>query len=418
MLKAELYLQSEIAERANNFRWNTEFFQALVLENEKLFLALGRLKGNILSVCNTEAAKKLPKEELLKKVFTDIYNLIELPARSELVHFLNDAELSKSVYEALLFTTLGSFLHGSKRIKGKRLIDFVYDHSPLNLSKSDFAPSAVTDMLHAETVRLRKARNRRLSEGKAYYKNSQWTAITKDAEHEWTFYFALESSDEAVQDTFKRLGNLYKGLDDALDADKDDNYAGKLNTAYGKFESKLRKIQYSNYVKLQQAILEHIKADQTYWGLNLYRLERKLKPYAITNEVKTLAACQDKADESRFLLQSVILQDIEFPAVHAFLSSLEPEISRACSQDFSVLRSNVELGGCLILDALVEAGVFGDDWETLFRDMTNRLAERVLYDPEKLDFTVTEHSQQAFEKLLAAPVKQEFSKHTDNSTKS
>ena len=398
-----------IDERAVNFRWNTEKFKTLVQIEEELFSGLDKLKNNIVLACNTQEAKQLPKENLLRKVLIDIYNFIEPPTKSELIGVLNDASVNNTVFETLLFTTLGMFLHSTKRIKGKRLRDFIYDHSPLNFRSTGLPLSHVADMLDTEAVTLRKARNRRLSLGKSYYKNSQWEAITKDAEHEWTFYYALNSADAAVQDTFKRLGNLYKGLDAALNAEKDENYLDNLKVAYEKFESKLHKIKYSNFVELQKTIIAHINADKTYLGLNLYRLERKLKPFIIASEIKGLTECKDTENENTFLAKTILLRVIEFPAIYQSLFPMPLDALAGCCQDYLVFRSTIEMAGCLVLDELVERGVFGEDWEDLFRSVTNKLASTVLYDIDKLDFTITEASQEAFEKILAAQVKLLFS---------
>ena len=413
MLKAESEVQHKIEERSLNFRWNIEKFKTLAQKDEELFSRLDKLKDSIVLACDTQEAKQLPKEDLLKKVFIDIYNFIEPPTKSELTGVLNDASVSKAVFEVLLFTTLGLFLHSSKRIKGKRLRDFVYDHSPLDYRSMDFPRHCVPFYLEQEVTTLRKARNRRLSAGKMYYKNSQWEAITKDVEHEWTFYYALDSADAAVQDTFKRLGNLYKGLDAALDAKKDENYLDNLKVAYAKFESKLHKIKYSNFVELQKTIIDHINADKTYFGLNLYRLERKLKPFIIASEIKGLIECKDALDANTFLVKTILLREIEFPAIYQSLFTMPLAALEYCCQDFLVFRSTIEIAGCLVLDELVELGVFGEDWDDLFRRMTNELASTVLYDINKLDFTITEASQAAFEMILAAPVQPLFSTQSD-----
>jgi len=75
-----------------------------------------------------------------------------------------------------------------------------------------------------------------------------------------------------------------------------------------------------------------------------------------------------------------------------------------CADEFPGHLTHIAGSTCLIIDALVERGVLGDDWEELFRNMTNKMAEDVLYDPSKIDFTVKEKSQEKFIRLLHAPV--------------
>ena len=60
---------------------------------------------------------------------------------------------------------------------------------------------------------------------------------------------------------------------------------------------------------------------------------------------------------------------------------------------------------CLVIDEFVEKGCFGDDWESLFIQMTNEMAESVFYAPSEIDFTVTDGSQEKFQELLDAPVR-------------
>ena len=59
---------------------------------------------------------------------------------------------------------------------------------------------------------------------------------------------------------------------------------------------------------------------------------------------------------------------------------------------------------CLILDELIERETFGENWESLFIDTINKMAEDVLYNPQEIDFSVTEDSQKYFERILHAGV--------------
>ena len=58
----------------------------------------------------------------------------------------------------------------------------------------------------------------------------------------------------------------------------------------------------------------------------------------------------------------------------------------------------------LVIDKFVEEGTFGEDWENLFLDITNELAESVLYDPKMIDYSVEPASQEVFMKDISAPV--------------
>lgn len=79
--------------------------------------------------------------------------------------------------------------------------------------------------------------------------------MSKDSEYEWTFFYELDNAEEATKDTFKRIKNLYKDITIALDTEMDDNYSDRVNKAYDKFLSKLKKIDYKNYLALQEKIV-------------------------------------------------------------------------------------------------------------------------------------------------------------------
>ena len=142
--------------------------------------------------------------------------------------------------------------------------------------------------------------------------------------------------------------------------------------------------------------------------MNLYRLERRMRPYGIIHEVKKLEACTTEEDEAKTLLKTVYLDDICFPSIYEKLFVLPFPLVELFAEVFSqyIIRFAVE--SCLILDELIEDGVFGNNWETLFRDMSNELAETVLYDPQSVDFSTTEKSQQKYHRLLHAKVQVEI----------
>ena len=129
-----------------------------------------------------------------------------------------------------------------------------------------------------------------------------------------------------------------------------------------------------------------------------------MRPYGIIHEVKKLEACTTEEDEAKTLLKTVYLDDICFPAIYEKLFVLPFPLVELFAEVFSqyIIRFTVE--SCLILDELIEDGVFGNNWETLFRDMSNELAETVLYDPAKIDFSITEASQEKFMRLIHAGV--------------
>ena len=76
-----------------------------------------------------------------------------------------------------------------------------------------------------------------------------------------------------------------------------------------------------------------------------------------------------------------------------------------CAKTFSEFLHMVVVSGCLVLDELVEKGCLRDDWEALFIQMTNEMAESVFYAPSEIDFTSADDSQEKFQELLDTPVR-------------
>ena len=358
--------------------------------------------------------------ELLETIFSDVYNFA---VKQDLWFgiFHEDSPIHNDVYEACLFTTLCMFLHESKRIEGKSLGEFVFQYSPMGYHQeySSYQDSK-DDRLTSEEATLRQKRHRLFSSRAGRDNNPQWSAMRKDSEHEWSFYFTLQYADKNLSenalknaDTFKRIGNLYKDMNTALVSEKDDGYTARLGVAYKKFLSKLNKIQYANYLELLQELLRHIESDKAYYGINLYRFEKSLCAFSTTHYVKRLLECQNEAEEINVLNEATMLKDIWFPKLkEAFASLRTYEATQLigkvfemglCAKTFSEFLGMVVVSACLVIDELAEKGCLGDKWESLFIDMTNQMAERVFYAPSEIDFTAPDGSQEKFKKLLAFP---------------
>lgn len=209
-----------------------------------------------------------------------------------------------------------------------------------------------------------------------------------------------------MKDTFKRLGNLYKDILPALLSPKDDGYTARVDAAYKKFSSKLQKLKYASYLELLKEILRHIESDKTYYGINLYRLEKELRPFATTRYVNRLLTCQNEAKEIMLLNEAVALNNICFPRLYEdFTSLFTYEGQVFCVGTFPAFLNMVVSSACLVIDELVEKGCFGNDWESLFIQMTNDMAESLFYAPSEIDFTVSDGSQEKFRELLDEPIR-------------
>ena len=413
----------ELAKRVENFRWN--MITDKITEGDKSFyLALCDLKNEYINeyILDWWNTRKMGMSEILVEIFLDIYNFI-VERESLFGIFHEDFPLHEDVYDACLFTTLCVFLHTSTKIKGKSLKDFIRDTSPMEYNNSDSPNYRSPSLLTSDEEKFRRARHRHFSTREklrqvenaqpsgvsAYYKHSQWSAMEKDAEHEWTFYHALNADavlSAEAKDTFKRLGNLYKDILPALLSPKGDGHTARVDAAYKKFSSKLSKIQYASYLELLREIFCHLESDKAYYGINLYRLEKELRPFATTHYVNRLLMCQNETKETMLLNEAVALNNIWFPRLYEDFSSLSTYEEQALHIGTFLEFLNMVVGSaCLVIDELVEKGCFGDDWESLFIQMTNEMAESIFYAQSEIDFTVSDGSQEKFRELLDEPIR-------------
>lgn len=398
-MKAEYSIQ-EIIQRAENFRWNTKELQNNFEKDRQSFRNLAILHDSVVGFCESNFFQGLSDAEKFEQVFRNIFRTIKRTGWEINLCF----NIAPEVFEICKFTTICTFLHTSKRISGESIRNFVLHNSPLDFSNPDSINYRAVSLLNAEMEKLKKSRMRLLSQGQVYIKNQQWNAITKDSAYEWGFYYDLLKEDPDVQRAFKQQKNLYSDIQKALRSKEDEGFENRIQDAYAKFLSKLKKFNYEKYLELQQLIKSRICQNEEYYGINLYRLERRMRPHIITREVKKLTESVSEEDENNFLLKAVCLDNICFSGIYKKLFELPLEETYLYAEVFLqyIERSAVE--SCLILDELIERGFWKDTWEKLFRDISNELADIVLYDFEKIDLSITEKSQQSFLKILHASV--------------
>lgn len=421
----EKHLWKELIERKKNFHGNFEVCEQQPAGNEGFYLALYDLKIDI--IAGLDKKSELNGEQILATVFFQIFNFV-IRQHFESIIFIKDSPLHDNVYKACLFTTLCMFLHDTKRIKGMSLQEFLYEHSPRMYSKKsskyyfntrkikvphgyDKIKSMGNDLIKNEETTLRQTRHRLLKSRPVYVKKPEWSAISKDLEHEWTLYYGLDND---KQDTFKRIGNLYNGIYKEIHSPIDNCYQDRLAAAYKKFYSKLKKIKYEKFLEMQKAILKHICENNRYYGMNIYRFEKELRLFSITNDVNLLLNCNSEVERHILLENSVIMNDIYFPKVYKDFSTLSPlsliSDPARCSKIFLTFMDYVVGSSRLIIDELVEKGYLGEDWENLFLTMINKMVEEVFYDPKQIDYSVTPKSQELFIEVITAPVYAEVSR--------
>lgn len=367
------------------------------------------------------------EENILRLIFSRVYDFVithdVVTNNANYCIFDDSKDVYGDAFDVCLFMSLCMFLYETKRIKGISLRKLIYQHSlrdyktvgspnyfdyrksrHFSESNSEKSEQSDTSISSAETV-LRQYRKRFLSGRPVYIHDTEGSAIRKVSEHEWELYFILEDDDSGIYDTFKRIRVLYSALNKALNSPLDDGYINRLEIAFSKFSSRLKKIQYARFLNLGKFCLDHICNDKTCYGINLYRFEKELRLYAVTGEVRQLLNCKTIDEEQDILTKSIVLKDVPFPKLYEYFGNLESiSQSEIYVRTFWSFMDNLIQASRLVIDRFVDEGAFGEDWENLFLDITNKLAESVLYDPKVIDYSVEPRSQEMFMKDVSAPV--------------
>lgn len=378
------------------------------------------LKYNIATL-DSNYEKPLSDVETLKLIYSRVYDDIAY-SEEPFYDFIDPQSLYYEVFDICLFMTLSMFIHTSTRIKASSLRELTYQYSHMGFSNqpsksSDFSAATTfrdldkitKDRLYSTEVTLRKHRDRLFSGRTNDIRNHEWSAMPKSSKHEWSSYFDYQetlgpeaSFNDEMKDTFKRIGNLYNDINKAVNSEQDSGYKSRLQNAFKKFCSKLKKLGYKNYLNLCCHFVDHIEKDPKYYGMNLYRLEKELRIYEISHEVNLLRQCTDEEDKSRVLLNYMATKNICFPRLRRRLHELQSPVE---IQNIAVIFQNfidrVIKTSRLLLDKFIEDGVLGENWEVLFLDTINKLTENVLFNPKSIDYTSEDTSfQEEFERIL------------------
>lgn len=408
----------EIAKREENF-----FNGALpsTLEGKIYYNDLQRLVENLEKYVN-ELQETASEENILRVIFSRVYNFV-IAHNSDYGIFDSDADLRNSVFEACFFLSLCMFLYDTRRVRGLSLRKFIYENSPMEYhvegspnyfsfdrkrefrESSSSEPDISSDLILNDEARLRQYRKRLLDKRPVYQHSSEWSAIRRVSEHEWTLYFVLDGADVEIRKTSDRIRLLYNDIYAVLKSPRDEAYLDRLEKAYQKFESKLKKIPYERFLNLGKFFLEHINEDKTCYGINLYRFEKEVRLYGITGEVNRLLDCETENETNDILGKWIVLKDVPFPKLCRCFSGLE-SIGRiqVYTYTFLQLMNEVVRSSRLVIDKFVEDEVFGKDWEGLFLKSTNDMAENLFYSPDQINYSITNKSQEMFSCCLEVPV--------------
>lgn len=405
-----------IVERIRNFYSNDggyESFEKYALENKAFFEELYNLYRT-LDVEFSDIPVTSRGKPMLEAAFARVFDFTYKKLYGE------ELKIRDVVFEACFFTTLCMFIHHTKRIPGMHEKEFVYSNSLQSYNVKthkdyiDYKDSykkylSGYNSFESEYTLFRKRKERILANRDVHIKRPQGSAMRLDMEHEWRLHFIVEDFSDDVKKTYKDIRVLYNGINKALNSPKDEGYHDRLTKAYKSFLTKLKKIKYEKYLELHKEFFEHICKDKSYYGMNIYRFEKLSRLYNITSEVNRLLKCKDKKEEKYLIKKFIALENIFLPKVYqSFIETGNLEAIVHLANMFSHLKNTIELFGRLVLDGLIERGYFGNiergEWKTVMLSSINEMADKVFYDPEKVDYTITPESQEKFEKVLSTPI--------------
>lgn len=408
----------KLIERVNNFYWDSNAIKKQIEGKDILFEELYNCCESI--AINLFKPHENQNDLILNMVFKEIINFWF--ERIDLLSVFNqNVSLAEDVLDAYFFYALVMFIDNSKYIKSISFRKFTYDHSKFGYNKKEsknyfnFKHPGIDGFSNLDNLRyndaaLRRERNRiikkRLILNKHIKHNKRpvWSGMSISSEHEWSFYFFLNnlSTDDPLSKTFKRMSNLYNEhlyKAASLSSEDEEDYNEKAHQ-YKKFLNRLKKIKYEDFLDLSKTILEHIKKDKLFYGINIYRFERMFRLHNITNTISLLLNSKDTKEERNILLKDIYLNNIDFPRLHKKFSTFEDfPLANHFANIFLIFKETIAISCCLILDALIEKKCFGDDWENLFYGVINKMSEKIYYDPEKINYTIEPKSQEYFEEI-------------------
>jgi len=412
-------------------RIETEKYRFDMLQNNPILSSILNALSDNLSNDLEELDKQkqyslTPKQILQMVVAGTHYTVIE--HIEEFSFFDTGSKFHDSIYDAVFFLSVSMFIQETTRIEGLTLERFLYEYSPMRYNDEDsnnyfnfdnptFANPKEYRAFYShegEATTFRQSRYRLLKRKGVYKEFTEGWAMPKSSAYEWSFDYYLQQLDEDSQDIYMWMGKLFYNFKEKLKAPKDSGYEKKLEEAFHKFMTNLRKIDYKKLLKLQKETLSFIQQNERYYGINLLKYEKSFRLYNITNEVKALLNCKDDDEACNFIAKSIILTEVYFPEVYRVFSTIDDLMLMGTIVDlFTEFTGIVGFISLLVIDKYIEQGYFGDDWEGLFLETINDMAERVFYDPEEIDYSSTIYSREKFEIIIAAPVHTLLSEHID-----
>lgn len=422
-------LWQDLLDREQNFhdrgKWDTSEDDLFLAEFEGLYKSLD------------VDIPTLSKDSGLLLIYSRTYDfLVNLDFAFSI--FARNSPLYETIFDVCMFMGLSMFLHSTKRLRGTPFSQYIYAHSCIGFCnkhstnyiehEGTWKQGERTEAFDSHEKAMRQFRHRLFKSRPVDTRRPEWSAIPKSSEYEWQLYFDYVDADgkanPQLRDTLKRIKNLYTGVNSAIHSPKDDGYEKRLEDALGAFQSKLHKIKYGNYLDLCKALLEHLEKERedaqenqlsigsTYYGINLYRFEKELCLFELTNNVRRLIECNGNQEKVEILVESLALRDICFPQVRdMFCRYRSLDDINFFTRQFALFTASFIWLSRLLVDKLIEDGHLDENWEALFLEEINRRATRVLYASMDIDYSVKPGAQETFEMLLTAQVKAVLKSH-------
>ena len=197
----------DLSKRNYNFHGNHEDFDRQVFGDPFFYMSLYDFRTELLQILEKDDMSD--KKVLLRKVFIYIYLFLCVPD-NHFSSFNNSSPYFKEVFEACYFTTLCNFLHDTTRIDAKNQETFIKDNSPdyplrLKERNGQFYLKCEKDSLRQDKHRLSQTKPTSI-------KRKLWQGFSADSEYEWALRYELESADENIKNTFKKVKTLYNSL--------------------------------------------------------------------------------------------------------------------------------------------------------------------------------------------------------------
>lgn len=350
------------------------------------------------------------KKAILNLIFSRVYDFTILN-NSRYSIFERTSPIYSDTFDACFFLALCMFLFYTTRADNMSLRDFIYKHSPQKFNIPGSAnyfdinkyhrESTKSQLLESEDTRLRQARRRILSKKPVYEPSREWSGMKKVSEHEWTLYFEIENASENIRKTFNAFKNLHNEVHTAVHSTQDRGYTDRLKKALEKFLNKAQKIKYADFLEMNQFFLDHINKEKLYYGINLYRLENALHLYQTTNEVNQLLECKDDCERDKIILQSLRSNSIIFPKLNKLLR--DSNKINVYNQMLDAFNVDLIYTSGLIFDKFIDNNYFDEDWFSFFLETINELAEKVLYNPDEVNYSIKNESQTMFYYVISYP---------------